>query len=112
MVGIKEEDWRDLILRIKREETDPLRARVRINGDEILEDVSDYDRAVNDLVDLAEADRRWTTVLLDINPRDHRHEFLGSCRDQVIQWIEQGENRKYNSPLSPKQWEILIRWYS
>ena len=43
-----------------------------------------------------------------LETRNFRNEFRQKLRDQIVQWLDTPrEERKFQSPLSPKQWECV-----
>lgn len=43
-----------------------------------------------------------------LKTKSFRSEFRASLRCQLVAWIEHPEDRKFNSPFSPRQWDKLI----
>lgn len=54
------------------------------------------------------SDRYWAAKLLAV--KNFRSAFRKSLRDQIVAWLETpAEERRYGSPLSPRQWDCLAR---
>jgi len=54
------------------------------------------------------SDRYWAAKLLAT--KSFRSEFRKSLRDQIVAWLETApEARRYDSPLSDRQWDCLAR---
>lgn len=43
-----------------------------------------------------------------LKTKTFRSEFRASLRRQLVSWIEHPEDREYDSPFSPRQWDCLI----
>jgi hypothetical protein len=44
-----------------------------------------------------------------LRTRNFRSSFRASLRDQIVAWLETSEGlRRFDSPLSQRQWEILV----
>ena len=84
--------------------------KVRLYCEETLDLALDRERAEQELLALENGDYRWQNILINIT-LPAGHEFLQSCRAQVVSWLNQApEDREYPSPLSPKQMEICHGW--
>lgn len=77
---------------------------------ELLEDCEDEDRAVKDLIKLLREDHHWEHALINLSTPGG-HDFLKSCREQVVTWLNQyPDERDYPSPLSEKQLYTVHDW--
>ena len=46
-----------------------------------------------------------------LNTKKFRSEFRKSLRSQIVEWLEtEPDKRKYESPLSMRQWQALLRY--
>ena len=46
-----------------------------------------------------------------LKTKSFRSEFRVSLRMQLVAWIERPEDREYDSPFSPRQWDKLVNQY-
>lgn len=119
MAGVTGEDWAFEYAQMRQtireeEEGKPdgdIRAEVRFSADEILGEVDDHDRAVDDLTMLVKSDPRWSYVL-DIINLPGGYDILRSFKNQLIEWLDQlpGQRRYPESPLSTKQIQVAYTW--
>ena len=59
---------------------------------------------------LVTLDRRARTAIRKLMTSNLRSSFRISLRSQVQSWLDSPQERHYDSPLSPRQWEAITRY--